>query len=93
MSKGECAWSPLDFCRDRASAYAEAARRSAPTAQQVADRFHLLMNLTEVLKKMMERNRQCLRLPITDPALTVASSSTHCLAPEIPPPVVSVKGC
>lgn len=56
------------ICRDRASAYAEAARLSAPTAQQVADRFHLLMNLTGAVKKVVERNRQCLRLPIASTA-------------------------
>jgi transposase len=54
------------ICRDRASAYAEAAHLSAPSAQQVADRFHLLMNLTAAVKKTVERNRQCLRLPVTD---------------------------
>ncbi len=33
------------ICRDRASAYTEAAELSALNAQQVVDRFHLLMNL------------------------------------------------
>ncbi len=65
------------ICRDRASAYAEAAQLSAPNAQQVADRFHLLMNLTETVKKTVERNRQCLRLPVTDLPLPTVSNATH----------------
>ena len=46
--------------RDRAGGYAAAARKGAPQAQQVADRFHLLLNLREGLKNLMERKQTCL---------------------------------
>jgi transposase len=70
------------ICRDRASAYTEAASQSAPAAQQVADRFHLLMNLTGAVKKTVERNRKCLRLPLTEPDSSIVASPGALLTPQ-----------
>ena len=46
--------------RDRAGAYAEAITKGAPQAQQVADRFHLLLNLRDGLRKFLVRKQKWL---------------------------------
>jgi transposase len=47
--------------RDRAQVYADGARRGAPDAVQVADRFHLLKNLGEALERLLLRERAAVR--------------------------------
>ena len=47
--------------RDRYGAYALGAQQGAPQAIQVADRFHLLMNIGEATKKMFQVKGKVLR--------------------------------
>jgi transposase len=47
--------------RDRGKDYAEGGREGAPNAVQVADRWHLLKNLGDVLERVMTREHRRLR--------------------------------
>lgn len=47
--------------RDHSAPYAEAGRTDAPTATQVADRWHLLVNVSKALRGIVERHQSEIR--------------------------------
>jgi transposase len=55
------------IARDRGGIYAEAATKGAPQAVQVADRWHLLHNLVEILEEFLLQHRPELREAATSP--------------------------
>ncbi len=48
--------------RDRSKTYAKGAKEGAPNATQVADRWHLLENLSDALERLLTRHHKYLRL-------------------------------
>jgi transposase len=63
--------------RDRAPAYAEGIRQGAPAAQHVADRWHLLHNLFEVLEVLLLQHRPALRAAATPAEPTSGGEGTE----------------
>jgi transposase len=57
--------------RDRAEDYAAAARKGAPQARQVADRFHLTQNLTDIVEEILARCRAEIRKASEPPTSAV----------------------
>jgi transposase len=71
--------------RDRAGMYAEGAKRGAPRARQIADRYHLLVNLRDTLKDGLARHQDV--LPMLGEQAREAGASSQDLAkfPSVSP--------
>jgi len=63
--------------RDRGGIYAQAARQGAPQARQIADRWHLLKNLGEMLQRVVERDYKQLRQAAREQAKKSAARQTN----------------
>jgi transposase len=62
--------------RDRGDCYIKGATLGAPNATQVADRWHLLRNLSEATERVVSRHHRAIKLAIKDFAKAVPSVET-----------------
>jgi transposase len=60
--------------RDRAESYAQGIREGAPEALQVADRWHLLKNLTEAVTKIFHDHQSAIQHQLRSVAASVGST-------------------
>jgi transposase len=77
----------VTISRDRCGLYAEGATLGAPQSQQVADRFHLLVNLSTTMERVLEeRSRQLILPTIEQPPAEPVRAEVADISKEAPPP-------
>ncbi|HLH34452.1 MAG TPA: ISL3 family transposase [Alloacidobacterium sp.] len=85
----------VTISRDRCGLYAEGAVLGAPQSQQIADRFHLILNLSATMERVLEeRSRQLILPPAGDPVAEPqppagCEASVEAQAPALPRPTQS----
>ncbi|MHC3475220.1 ISL3 family transposase [Streptomyces sp. 7R007] len=75
------------ICRDRDSGYSRAIKEAAPAATEVADRWHMLQNLSAAVEKTCHQHRACLHKFALDDvdAPTPTTAPPTALLPLTPP--------
>jgi transposase len=68
---------PAIISRDRGGEYADGARQGAPHALQVADRFHLMQNVTDAFERFLIRKHAVLRQAACTASTAEESLPTH----------------
>jgi transposase len=75
------------IARDRCGLYAEGADTGAAQAQQVADRFHLILNLSAMMERVFEERSRQLILPPEGSIVEDQSEKSGDLSSGVPAPV------
>jgi transposase len=68
--------------RDRDGVYAEGGRAGAPSAKQVADRFHLMQNVSKAVQDELARRRDHLLIPAQEFVRNTAAEDGPAPEPE-----------
>lgn len=79
-----------EYSRDRSGAYANAITKACPNAVQIADRWHLLANLSQAVERFLDTQRSTINQSLKTSLLTIDSSSAvKSLSEEQLPPFLT----